>query len=72
MDAAMAAVLVLFLLLSAHSLNQAVWESSDSVLERSCGAAEAIAYSENGVDGGGEYCVTRLGEGGGEVFCGKE
>jgi hypothetical protein len=72
LDAAMAAVLLLFLLLSAHSFNATQQAAIDFGLEAAGGAAEAIAYSENGVDGGGEHCVTRLKNGGEETFCGRE
>jgi len=72
LDAAMAAVLVLFLLLTAHSFAStqqgrlAVAEASSSC------AAQAISYSENLVDGGGTHCVTRIINGVEKTFCGPK
>ncbi|OIO25999.1 hypothetical protein COX85_01540 [Candidatus Micrarchaeota archaeon CG_4_10_14_0_2_um_filter_55_9] len=72
LDAAMAAALILFLLLTAHSFASIQQDRLDASEDSSSRAAQAITYSENLVDGGGQSCVTRLTNGVEKTFCGPK
>lgn len=71
MDATVAALLILYLFLLAHSIESLQENKLIAFESRTSHFAEAISYSENEVDGGGEYCLVRFKENK-VVFCGAE